>query len=150
MKREELTLGKTLIMIAELDIEIDKLINEMDKTSDTHKFRGERISDMDINRLCYQLGIVGSMFEVFNGIVKDMDDEYAVRADIIEVAVYDERALEAIKIMKTLVMMKLALKDISSKRNALQEHAENFNEEDYKRIHKEKSLKILAGLGIVT
>ena len=149
MKKLELTLAKTLELIAKADDELKEITIVIDGLANKHKFRGERVYEMDINRICYQLGIVDSMFKVYNESIEEMDDDYTVSAKTIMYAVYDKPSLEAIEAMRSLIPVKLSYMDTKTRRDTLQNFATYFSDEDYKALHKGESLEALKRLGIV-
>lgn len=145
MDKKNLSLAETLNQIADLEKKITKLIQEDDQLVSGHRFRGDSVDQMNCNRKLYFIGTYHAMQDAIGEMVEGYD---FIEEDVVEVCDLNDSNHEAIQAMKGSILLHAEIRQTKRMIKALEAYSRTFEEEDFRRIRKENSLKLLKQLGL--
>lgn len=145
MDKTELSLADALNMITELEKKSDERLEEINDLARNAWFMGKMIGDMTPNRLLYYIATHEAMVHTIRSLAKDFEQD-------IEDALVLTECTENGKVidkMEGILLLHLEMRAFEAKISALRQYTKSFDDADYKRIRKEKSLKILKELQVI-
>lgn len=147
MKKTFLTLAETLDKIHNLNQKVKDLNGAIEINSSSLSYRGEKLRNMDPNRMLYFIATHEIMKETLLAIGSDTEGDDIYPMMLVRCNMKGNG--DAIDVMKALIEYDAQRCVLTNQVDALHDHAKTFDAEDHKRIKKEKSLNTLKHLGIL-
>jgi len=145
MDKTELSLADALNMIQELEKKSDERLEEINDLTRNLWFMGKPVGDMTPNRLLYYIATHEAMVHTMRSLAKDFEQDIE---DALVLTECEEHS-KVINDMEGLLLLNLEVRDLEKKIKELRIYSKTFDDADYKRIRKEKSLKILKNLKLI-